>query len=466
MGWHRISELTILTASMPRTTPQISWPLFKAWRQLIPRHPLQQVGALTLANGFSEILNFFQGIFVARWLGPELYGTAVLVMSLPRLVYAFFDARSSQASTKYLSEFHVRKESEQAVAMCQLGYAVDFTIASCSLVVTLFLSSWAANHIVHRPELSWLIILYSVGFLPGALKGTSDAVLTTLEKFHLLAKIRVLGTFVRVGTIMALVLSGFGVVGMILGNVVGSAFTGLISWFVAWRIKRTVWTINGSRPRWAILGQSRKEILTFLGFNQLNSLLEVIPKQLDTVVLGYFRSAPEAGLYRLGKTFATAVGILAGPLQSVCYPEFSRLWGSQGYQELRDSVRRWALGFGLPLALIVILGLLLLPRLILMTAGEEYQGAGEVCQILFIGSGIFLVLFWLRPLYLAAGEIRFWVGFGSISAGVAIIAYPITAVFWGIYGIACSRVLVTFIRYLLAGVWVWRGKLGFHRKHA
>ncbi len=377
--------------------------------------------------------------------------------------------KSVRMQTKCLKcnhEFNVRKEPEQALVMCRLGYTIDFTIAACSFVVTLFLSSWAATHIVHRPELTWLIILYSVGFLPGALKGTSDAVLTTLEKFYLLARIRVLVTFIRVGSIIALVLGGLGVAGIVLGNVVGSTFSGLVGWFVAWRIKRAVWKTNGSRPRWAALGNSRREILTFLGFNELNSLLAIIPQQLDTLALGYFRGATDVGFYRLGKTFATSVLTLVAPLQSVSYPEFSRLWGLRCYQELNESVRRWALGIGLPLGLLVIPGLLLLPTAIIITAGEVYRPASVVCQILFIGSGIYLVMFWLRPLYLATGEIRFWVGFGSISAGVAIVAYPIAAAVWGIYGIACSRVLTILTRYLLAGIWAWRGNLIIQRDDA
>ena len=109
----------------------------------------------------------------------------------------------------------------------------------------------------------------------------------------------------------------------------------------------------------------------------------------------------------------------------------------------------------------MVFGLLLLPRLILMTAGEEYQGASEVCQILFIGSGIFLVLFWLRPLYLVAGKIRYWVGFSALSTAVAIVAYPIGAIFWGIYGIAYSRLLTVLVIYLSAAILVWRGNLLF-----
>ena len=63
---------------------------------------------LTVANLAGAALSLIQGVLIARWLGPESYGVAALVMSYPDLVYTFFDARSSDASVKYLGEFHAR----------------------------------------------------------------------------------------------------------------------------------------------------------------------------------------------------------------------------------------------------------------------------------------------------------------------------------------------------------------------
>ncbi|MFZ8853885.1 MAG: lipopolysaccharide biosynthesis protein, partial [Armatimonadota bacterium] len=74
---------------------------------------VRHVGVLTVANGVGAVLSFVQGILVARWLGPELYGVAALVMSIPSLVYTFFDARSAEASVKFLSEFDARGERER-----------------------------------------------------------------------------------------------------------------------------------------------------------------------------------------------------------------------------------------------------------------------------------------------------------------------------------------------------------------
>jgi O-antigen/teichoic acid export membrane protein len=56
-------------------------------------------------------------------------------MSYPTLVYTFIDARTSEASVKFLAEFHVRNERDRILAMCKLGYALDFAIASLAFLV-------------------------------------------------------------------------------------------------------------------------------------------------------------------------------------------------------------------------------------------------------------------------------------------------------------------------------------------
>ncbi|MBC7104723.1 MAG: oligosaccharide flippase family protein, partial [Firmicutes bacterium] len=120
-------------------------------REILARPFVRHVGALTMANGVSAVLSFAQGILVARWLGPELYGVAALVMSFPAMVYTFFDARSAEASVKYLSEFHARGERERVLAMCKVGYAVDLAVAAVAFSGVVATAPWAASSVVHRP---------------------------------------------------------------------------------------------------------------------------------------------------------------------------------------------------------------------------------------------------------------------------------------------------------------------------
>ena len=118
------------------------WAAFRT--KVIERKFVRDVGVLTIGNGVAAVLSFTQTILVARWLGPELYGVAALVMSYPSLVYTFFDARSSEVSVKYLSEFHARGEHERALAMCKLGPYFTYSLSCCSQLMAIDVDSASA----------------------------------------------------------------------------------------------------------------------------------------------------------------------------------------------------------------------------------------------------------------------------------------------------------------------------------
>ena len=150
---------------------------------MLARKFVCNVGVLTVANLAGSALSVVQGIFVARWLGPELYGVTALVMTYPSLVYGFFDARSVSASVKFLGEYHARGDHDRALAMCKLGYSVDLAIACLTFLVLVLSADWAARSIAHNPAVAGLMILYGAALIPRALVGTSNAVLATLDGF-------------------------------------------------------------------------------------------------------------------------------------------------------------------------------------------------------------------------------------------------------------------------------------------
>jgi O-antigen/teichoic acid export membrane protein len=403
---------------------------------------VRHVGVLTVANGVGAVLSFVQGILVARWLGPELYGVAALVMSVPSLVYTFFDARSAEASVKFLSEFDARGERERALAMCKVGYTVDFTIAVVAFLVILVLSPWAAKSIVKRPEMGWLIILYGSAFFPQALTGTSYAVLATLGRFPSIALIDTLTNFLRVGLVLGLVGLGWQVAGVVWGNAIAMAATGLLYGTLAYGLAKSRWGHSWVFARWAYLKDRRKEIIHFLVYNDLNALLGMIPKQLDMVILGYFRNPIEVGYYKLAKTLAGAVGYVVGPLQSVVYPEFAKLWGIGDMKAFRQKTRKLALQVGLPLAAVTACGVMLLPFIIPTLLGQSYDPAVPAAQLLLLGSAIWLGFFWLRPVYFAQGRLRVWTGISLLIAFLSVLGFFVIAPCWGYLGLSLWTMLL------------------------
>jgi O-antigen/teichoic acid export membrane protein len=367
------------------------------------------------------------------------------VMSYPALVYTFFDARSSEASVKYLSEFHVRGEKERVLVMCKLGYAVDFVIAVAAFVVILVTAGWASNYIAHRPKAVGLILIYGAAFLPRALGGTSRAVLATLSRFPMIAWLDSATTFFRVGLILALVLNGWQVAGVVWGNAIAMLVTGVLYGAVAYRLVKSTWGASWLQGKWYALKGKRRDIFGFLAYNDLNALLGMIPKQLDIVLLGYFRNPMEAGYYKLAKSIAGSLGYLVQPLQSVTYPEFSRLWGMGNKEVLRQKTRTLALHVGVVLGLAVVLGTALVPITVPPILGQSYRPAVLATQLLLLGSAIWLAFFWLRPVFMAQDRIRQWLSIRIAVVVLSFFAYPLVILQWGYIGLsACAAVMQLF----------------------
>jgi O-antigen/teichoic acid export membrane protein len=429
MQAERGKTLTVQTLSLPAL-----WGTFRT--KVIGRKFVWDAGVLTVANFVGAALNIAQGILVARWLGPELYGIAALVMSYPSLVYTFFDARSAEASVKYLSEFHARNDPDRVLAIYRLGCIVDLAIASLACLVVFLTAPWAARKIAHGTGTVDLIILYAVAFIPRALVGSSYAVLATLKQFQMIAWIDIVTALARVALVIALVFLGWQVAGVVWGNVLATILTGLLYGACAYALMQRTWGKPLLQGNWQALKGRYREILGFIAFNDLNALLTMIPQQLDVVLLGYFRNPTEVGYYKLAKSLSSAVNYLVGPLRSVTYPELSRLWSIGDRQGLRQKVRRLAVQVGLPLGLLALIGVLFISPVLLLLVGDSYLPAVSAGQIMIAGNIVWLLGFWLRPLYLALGKVTCWMASGAVSLSFFLPLLPLLAWHWGYLGVA------------------------------
>ena len=233
-------------------------------------------------------------------------------------------------------------------------------------------------------------------------------------------------TFLRVGLILGLVYAGWKVEGVVWGNAIAIIATSLVYGVIGWVQIRKIWGAFPYRGKWQTIKEQRRGIFSFLAYNNFSTLLAMLPKQMDVLLLGYFRNPTEVGYYNLAKRLATIVSYIVSPLQSVTYPELSRLWGSGRKYALRKKARDLALKIGLPLGLVVLFFTLFLPIIIPAFLGEEYRSSITATQFLFIGYVAWLIFFWLRPLYLTIDKIKHWsVGISIYSLIFTILSIPV-----------------------------------------
>ena len=410
------------------------WGLFLT--RILKRKFTRDAGVLTISNVAGAVLSFAQVLVVARWLGPQQYGIAALIMSYPALLFSFLDARSSTATVKFLSQFSTKGQAHRALAMCKLGYGVDFAIACVTFLLVVLTARWAESRLVHASGTATLMLLYAFAFLPQALTGTSRAVLSVCGRFQTLSWMNLLVTTVRVAAVLGLVLGGWGVAGVIWGNAVGMIASGFLFGASAYPLIRSRWGASWLSADWRTLRGQRKEVFSFLFFMNLSELSGSLIKRLDILILGYFQGAQETGYYRLAKSLAAVIGYVVNPLQTVSYPKLALLASPQRQVDMKRLVHRLALQVGAPMAGLSLISIAVVPLLISTVVGRAFLPAIPAAQALLAGSAVWLAFFWLRPTFMALGELRVWWQLGLINVTVGLAGMIISSFLWGYLGLA------------------------------
>ncbi len=436
-------------------TPQILslpalWGNLRA--KVIGRKFVQDVGVLTIANFAGAALSLCQSIVVARWLGPHLYGVAVLIMGFPNLLFGILDARSTDVSVKYLGEFSATGAKDQALAVCKLSYVVDIGTGVSAFVLVAATAWWAGERIVHSSEVTWLIILYAAAFLPSSLSGTSRAILAILGRFSTLAWVEGLSTILRVLLVLGLVYTGWEVAGVIWGNALALAFHGLILGLLAFPLLKRTWGAYGVAGSWRRLRGRHREILSFFFFNNINVSLGLFVKQFDLIILGYWQGPTQAGYYRLAKSIGALVGNMVGPLQSRAYPHLASLWGAKQHDEMKRTIWKYSLWVGAPLGVMVLASLPFLSLLINTAVGNQYLGAALPAQLILTGSAIWIGFFWLRPLFLAVGQVNLYTRLYLFSLLPYLVSFFYLMPKFGARGMAAGYLGHALLLLLIPGI--------------
>ncbi|MGH7859517.1 MAG: lipopolysaccharide biosynthesis protein, partial [Candidatus Binatia bacterium] len=329
---------------MSPSSPRRLWSWFRT--SVLGKKSIQDVGVLSAANVVSAALVLLQGLLLARWLGPQHYGTAALVLAYPYLVSGFLSPRSKEVSVKYVSEFHLRGDRRGVLAICKLAMMLDVLVALVTFLIVWLSAGWAAEHFTRDPEMAILMILVSASSVVGTLAGTSYAVLATLRRFELIAKLNAMTSVLNTGLMLSLVFCGWSVAGVAWGAALAAASSGLVHAGVAAAIIHRTWGGSPLSADLSVLSGRIRVIAGHFAYNHLSRVFLSVLGQLDLVVLGHFRGPTEAGYYKLAKRIATALWDLTTPLASVAYPAILRVVQGADDEAARQMIRKLALHLG------------------------------------------------------------------------------------------------------------------------
>lgn len=400
---------------------------------------LRDAGALTASGVIGAGIVVIQGLFLARWLGPRGYGTVALVSAYPAIVAAVLSPDSPQATVRYLAQRDAAADRAGALAVCRVAYLADILVGGVSLLLVAVTATWAEGHVLRVDGTAGLLVLMAVALLLASPAHAATATLVHARRYRVIAVEQVLNAAVRSALMVAAVGMGQGPAGAVRGAAAGYVLHGISMSILGVAEERRRWHGTWLRADTAELGRARREMLRFLAWTDLGAFLATLTKQVDVLFLGWFVGPAEAGYYRLARSVAALPGYVVGPLQSAAYPRLAKSWSTGGdlRTELCHHVR---LGIGLATAGLV--GVLLFPVVIPLVAGAGFQPAIGIAQVLLLGSLAWIAGYWLRPMFMAAGEARAWVTISAVVVAVSLVLFAPAAVLFGGIGVALVQAMV------------------------
>jgi O-antigen/teichoic acid export membrane protein len=353
---------------------------------------------------------------VAPVLGPADYGRVALVVASIVSIKQLVDVRAWEAVTRYVAAFLEKREPALALATLKLALLADAVVALVAFGVTVAAAGLLSGRVLGQPQLHGPIAWYAITLLLTMLNGTAEAVLRVFDRFRDLALRSIAQAIWHLGLVVAVLSLGGRIHGLVLAYLLSDGAGAVLLAVLAGRqVRRRLWTAR-AEARLAILRPYFKEMLWFTGQTALRATLK-LNRQLDILVLGYFRPPAEVGYYRVARRLGASVQELTDPVYFAIFPDFARAW-AHTRRRFTAVVARTAAVAAVGAMPGVLLGVWLAPQLIRWWVGPEYAPAVGPFRIIMVGMGLAVATFWGTPAALASG--RAGVATAAVASGVLV----------------------------------------------
>ncbi|HEY4343346.1 MAG TPA: lipopolysaccharide biosynthesis protein [Parvibaculum sp.] len=265
-------------------------------------------GAVTVgAQILKIVMQFGVTIVLARLLKPEAFGLVAMVAVVLTFLETFKDLGLSAAT--------VQREiiTHQEVSTLFWVNAALGLVAALLMIPLAPLLAWFYG----EPELVGITLALGFGFALSGLSTQHLALLRRQMRFSVLASIQMGAEIIGMAAALIAAYQGMGYWALILQRLVWAACMALGGWlFCGWR------------PGWPGKLSEVHSLLGFGGYVTGSNLANLLVRNMDQVLIGWYWGATPLGLYdRAYKILLLPINNLNAPLFSVAMPALSRLAG-------------------------------------------------------------------------------------------------------------------------------------------
>ncbi len=195
------------------------------------------------------------------------------------------------------------------------------------------------------------------------------------------------------------------------------------------------------------------ENLKFGMKSYVSEIIAVINSSVDLILIGYFLSSSEVGVYSFIAFFVKTLYIFPGILMQNVNPIISNLWFNNQIDLLKERLSALKI-VNAKIILLQFLFLLVFYWLVIMLVKQEFIDSYPYFVISIIGVSVFALVYWGGSMLIMAGKLRENILRTLLSIVISLLVTVIFSYHWQLLGACIAVSLNGLISFLMTKVFI------------
>lgn len=367
------------------------------------RRAARNFGKLLRGRTVAAVLELLTVVLLARALSPVYLGHIVLIQTYALIVRGLFNFKLFEVIVRFGVPLLEANDDRSFKQLLRLTLLIDFLSSGSATVIAIVAAPVMGKILGWDDSLVSMTMLYSSVLLTFGF-GTAKGVLRLFDRYDVLATQVMVGPVLRLaGVLLVMMLDPsvfLFVVAIMLATAAGNIYLIARGWAELRRqvgtIRLTGSSLKGWREEFPGLGK-------FFGIVYWQANVDMLPKQISTLLAGAILGPAGAGFLRLGRETTKILSKPGALLRQVLFPDLVRMWvrGAADFRSMLWQAILISAMFGVVLIVASMIGG---SRLLTGALGADYAQAAPLCSLLLLAATLELMTSVLRLAGYAMGH--------------------------------------------------------------
>jgi O-antigen/teichoic acid export membrane protein len=331
-------------------------------------------GIAFAGNVVDKGLRFFLEILLARVLGAGGYGSYSLGYGLAMIGSQVSMLGLPSGIVRFAALYKGAGETRRVKGTLSSAFLIS-TVSSIAAGGLLFLCSRSVSEMLDMPELVGVLRVFAFSFpfyVTTLMAGNSARAFQVIE--YDAAVRNICRPLANIAIVSIVFLLGFRLLGAVYGFLISSAISAFLGLYLLKRIFPEI--VSELKPSYEFKKLLRFSLpVLFVGFSS------VILGQTDRIMLGYFKTSKDLGIYTAAAIISQQTGLITYSFGCIFCPIISDLYNRNEFRELErlyKTLVRWIVS----LNLVILILFILFSKQIMGIFGSEFTSGWLVLVVL------------------------------------------------------------------------------------